>query len=531
MAPTSAELKSIFNNFDMDSSGAISKEELQAALEKGGKSVTEEEVDEILLQVDTDDDKEISFEEFQEIFKLAPDAMPRGLKQIYDVSGYFLSGIRGLGSRVYSLGSSSYGLVMSMVSSSSPESEAFDISDTNVENIGSEEDKAARKAAAETEEAWEGAGASAGTRVWRVEQFKIVAWPEERYGQFYDGDSYIVLHTYLEKESDKLLHDIYFWLGEKTSQDEMGTAAYKTVELDDLMDGEPVQHREVMKFESAGFKALFPTLTYLSGGIASGFNRDEPGAYIAKLLLVKKLNKKTTIAEVPFASASFIRAPQLYLTNMRLHHAHISDTAHSRLAHAHLTHARRLGQVPCTRASLNDGDSFVLDAGEKVYVWNGDNASPFEKLAANLAAENLESQRAGSAKATTNLDDEFWAKLGGEGPVASKEDAGEVLPTVPPVGEGVLFQLSDTTGSLEINEVGRGDLTMDMLNSSDVFIVDPGPELLVWLGSEASERERAASFNTASKYLRSVGKPMKTPVAVLKEGQEGRNDLFNKIFA
>ena len=98
MAPSAAELKAIFNKFDADSSGSISLEELKAALSMGGKSATDEEVEEALAQVDTNDDKEISFDEFQEIFKLAPDAMPRGLRQIYDVSGYFLSGIRGLGS-------------------------------------------------------------------------------------------------------------------------------------------------------------------------------------------------------------------------------------------------------------------------------------------------------------------------------------------------------------------------------------------------------------------------------------------------
>ena len=44
------------------------------------------------------------------------------------------------------------------------------------------------------------------------------------------GDSYIVLKT--TRVESKLTWDIHFWLGSTTSQDEMGTAAYKTVELE-----------------------------------------------------------------------------------------------------------------------------------------------------------------------------------------------------------------------------------------------------------------------------------------------------------
>ena len=34
--------------------------------------------------------------------------------------------------------------------------------------------------------------------------FKVTHWPKEDYGKFYSGDSYIILNTYKDKESDEV---------------------------------------------------------------------------------------------------------------------------------------------------------------------------------------------------------------------------------------------------------------------------------------------------------------------------------------
>ena len=93
-----------------------------------------------------------------------------------------------------------------------------------------------REHAGDSEPAWDNAGKALGIQIWRVEQFQIktVEYKGDGALALYDGDSYIILNTYKKiPDSDVLSYDLHFWLGEETTQDEAGTAAYKTVELDD----------------------------------------------------------------------------------------------------------------------------------------------------------------------------------------------------------------------------------------------------------------------------------------------------------
>ena len=76
----------------------------------------------------------------------------------------------------------------------------------------------------------------------RIENFRVKEWPQANHGSFRQGDSYIVLNTTEDPECGKLLHGIHFRLGQGSTADEMGMAEYKAVELDDVLDGEPIQH-------------------------------------------------------------------------------------------------------------------------------------------------------------------------------------------------------------------------------------------------------------------------------------------------
>ena len=93
--------------------------------------------------------------------------------------------------------------------------------------------------------------------------FQVEHWDKEQYGEFFNGDSYIVLHTYKEPDTDALKYDVHFWIGKYSTQDEYGTAAYKTVELDTLLDDKPIQHREVQGHETKLFKSYFDSKFFI----------------------------------------------------------------------------------------------------------------------------------------------------------------------------------------------------------------------------------------------------------------------------
>jgi len=358
----------------------------------------------------------------------------------------------------------------------------FDLASSNVAGLGSKANHELKHEASLKEGAWKGCGQKEGIEIWRVEKFKIVPWNTKYYGSFFSGDAYIILHTYKkDKTKDVLSFKIHFWLGEKSTQDEQGTAAYKTVELDDLLNGAAPQAREVQHYETDEFLELFGhKVIYMEGGVGTGFHHVSPADYKPRLMLI----------------------------------------------HGKGTHIR-VKQVDLKRESLTNGDVAILDNGLEIIQWNGKSSNAFEKRKAGEIIQGLRSDRDGKPKVTTidNQDDNatFWKLLGGKGSIADKSAAeGEKKKGVNSVS---LFQLHKKEKAISISEVAKGGLKRSMLTSDDVFILDSqhddiGDHVYVWIGKNAPKEERAVALSYAADYLHTHKRPMYTPMLVVKEGNE-----------
>jgi len=363
----------------------------------------------------------------------------------------------------------------------------YKLDETNAAKLGSDEDRATKKGSAQKEPAWNGAGQKVGLEIWRIEKFKVKAWPKEQYGSFFSGDSYICLNTYKEQGKEALKWDLHFWLGTHTTQDEAGTAAYKTVELDTLLDDGPVQHREVQGHESDLFLKYFPNIRMMEGGVDSGFKHVEPEKYVPRLLHLKGVKKVRTM------------------------------------------------EVPKAIASLNSGDVFILDLGLKIFKWEGKSSGMFEKNKGREVCDaikterrgkvSIESIREGDKDATAQA---FYKELGGtpDSPIKSEKDGGDDK-EVTDIRQ--LWKLSDASGKMTFEKISEGNaIKKSQLDPNDVFIFDSGVEIFAWIGKGASDKERIEGMVYAQNYLTINKRPNYLPISRVLQG--GEYAKFNESF-
>jgi len=168
-----------------------------------------------------------------------------------------------------------------------------------------------------------------------------------------------------------------------------------------------------------------------------------------------------------------------------------------------------------------------------LYQWVGKKASQGEKTRAAQLCRQLDSERKGLPK-IVNIDqndkdpnEDFWALLGGRTEIAGDQGGDEDWETKE---DKILYQLSDAGGRMEFNKIAEANrVTRDKLDTRDVFVLDVGMEIFVWIGKGSSEGEKKESMVVGSKYLRDNKRPNYLPITRMHEGSE--NPVFEAAFA
>ncbi|XP_074574803.1 villin-2-like [Curcuma longa] len=322
--------------------------------------------------------------------------------------------------------------------------------------------------------AFQGAGQRVGMEVWRIENFQPVPLPKSDYGKFYSGDSYIILQT--TSRGGAYAYDIHFWIGKESSQDEAGTAAIKSVELDAVLGGRAVQHRELQGNESDKFLSYFkPCIIPLEGGFASGFKKPEEDKFESLLYVCR--GKRIV----------------------------------------------RMKQVPFARSSLNHDDVFILDTEKKIYQFNGANSNIQERAKALEVVQHLKDQYHDGKCDVAIIEDgklqadsdsgEFWVLFGGFAPIAKKvlTEDDLALETVP----AKLYSINGGQLKLEDNNPSRA-----ILENNKCYVLDCGAEIFIWVGRVTQVDERKVISKAAEDLIINQNRSKATRITQVIQGYE-----------
>ncbi|EGG25050.1 villin [Cavenderia fasciculata] len=346
---------------------------------------------------------------------------------------------------------------------------------------------------AEKEEVMIDDGRSPRLQIWRVEDFTKVAIDPSQHGQFYSGDSYLILYTYTYKNKDNFL--IYFWQGKNSSINEKGTSALLTMELDDTLKGMAKEIRVVQNKEPRHFLSIF------NGRLVVHVGKDP----------LSKNYKRGSVGALNNNAADY----QLY---------HIRGTTDWNT---------RAIQTKTSPHSLNSYNTFILTSADRstVYVWNGRLSSANEKTFAKNIVKTLQinPQMKLVEIAEGKEPKEFWTAIGGSATDSSQNV--HIWPaTMQTRTEARLYSCSIGSGVFVVEEVNS--FAQDDLLTEDVYIVDGVDHVWVWIGHETTEMERKMSMEVSVEYAearsKQLGLSAPLPSYITYSGKEPY--IFTSIF-
>ncbi|KAH0999377.1 hypothetical protein HUJ05_005174 [Dendroctonus ponderosae] len=306
----------------------------------------------------------------------------------------------------------------------------------------------------------------------------VLALTKDQYGTFYDTESYIIYAASQYGQSsgiDSVTRDIkgkeieyhiHFWLGQNTTPEKSGVAAYKTVELDSMLNCSTTQHRETQENESDRFLSYFKTgYRILKPAIIQNGNKQLPKLY--------RVKGKCTPALIEMNSVSW--------------------------------------------ENFRSSDVFIIKAPQTVFVWVGRAANVEEKRHATIISQEMKDQYKisnvvfvddGYEKTIdSDIQKQFSKYLPLEKRVVLPDNGNENGEAGNPKYNLRLYKCSENNGKYRVAE--------------DVYIVDQEINgIWVWVGKRVNEKEKNEALRNARGFVKKKKYPGNTKVTRVVDGLE-----------
>lgn len=301
------------------------------------------------------------------------------------------------------------------------------------------------------------------TTIFYIKNKKRVELPEEEYGYFYSENCYIVLYT-VRIPGSQTRHLIYYWQGRGSSVNARGYCAMLAAELAKNISRDCIQVRVVQNKEPEHFLSHFEGKYIVRTGKRHGW---------------KKRQEHPSLYQIRGSNAITVHAIQV---------------------RPHAT-------------SLSSCDAYILhDRKNAIYVWYGSGCQQHERDFAKKVSSILFDDDATSdgtvidsfeveEEATSSTaSDAFWKALPG--------GKGEYNTLANLLKNPRMFICSDRSSVFKVTEsIGWAQ---EDLNDRTVVLLDCVQEIFLWIGLEATVRERKMATQTALDYILEAGRDPST---------------------
>eukprot|EP01126_Amoeba_proteus_P015109 TRINITY_DN1671_c0_g1_i1.p1 TRINITY_DN1671_c0_g1~~TRINITY_DN1671_c0_g1_i1.p1 ORF type:complete len:730 (-),score=131.86 TRINITY_DN1671_c0_g1_i1:633-2822(-) len=327
------------------------------------------------------------------------------------------------------------------------------------------------------------AGASPGVQVWRIDNAsqQITSESKNHHGIFKTEDCYIVLETKVDfKVGTEKQFNIYYWVGSASQQEAftLGTAK----ELVGKLERPHGPTKELQEAESAEFKSLFNI----------------------NLQYVKSSTLQTQV--------------------------NVKDESHTtKLYHIKGKKDIRVKQVPVSYRSMNTGDVYILDCDNVLYQWIGKKCNRMEKGKPLDLTTRMRDERMNRFKArVVQLEEdeettEFWAALGGKGPISQITEDDEEWERKPFMDHHIYrFNVGSRPTDYTVEEIPTDDapFATSLIDPAFTYIFDFNLAMFVWYGRSSAFRSKANGIAEAKKIAKQSGRSENIEVTTVEQGVE-----------